>query len=156
MENQMEHQMEKKPRLWLLVIVIGLLVIGILAAVWASFSFDILASSRFPFRPLPRPEFNPADLEFYYIARTVLSTVNIALLVFLIATYATIYTKTRSQFTIGLLIFAIIFLIKDLTESPFITGAFGFSVYGLGPFALLPDMFELAALSVLLYLSVKY
>ena len=142
MENQMEPQMDKKPRLWLLVIVIGLLVIGI--------------SSRFPFRPLPRPDFNPADLEFYYIARTVVSTINIALLVFLIATYVTIYSKTRSQFTIGLLIFAIIFLIKDLTESPFITGAFGFSVYGLGPFALLPDVFELAALSVLLYLSVKY
>jgi hypothetical protein len=156
MENQMETQMEKKPRLWLLVIVIGLIVIGVLAAVWASLSFDIITSSRFPFRPLPPPEFNPADLEFYYIAKTVVSTINIALLVFLIATYVTIYTKTKSEFTIGLLIFAVIFLIKDLTASPFIAGAFGFRLYGLGPFALLPDVFELAALSVLLYLSVKY
>jgi hypothetical protein len=156
MENQMETQMEKKSRLWLLVIVIGLILVGILAAVWASLTFDIITSSRFPFRPLPAPEFNPADLEFYYIAKTVVSTINIALLVFLIATYVTIYSKTKSEFTIGLLIFAVIFLIKDLTASPFITGAFGFRLYGLGPFALLPDVFELAALSVLLYLSVKY
>ena len=156
MENQMETQMEKKPRRWLLVIVIGLIVVGVLAAVWASLSFDIITSPSFPFRPLPPPEFNPADLEFYYIAKTVVSTINIALLVFLIATYVTIYIKTKSEFTIGLLIFAIIFLVKDLTASPFITGVFGFRLYGLGPFALLPDVFELAALSVLLYLSVKY
>jgi hypothetical protein len=141
--------MDKKLRNWLLLIVIGLIVISILAAVWASLTFDNLAFSRFPFRPLPQPEFNPADLEFYYIARTVVSTINIALLVFLIATYVTIYTKTKSEFTIGLLIFASIFLIKDLTESPFITGAFGFRLYGLGPFAMLPDLFEFAALSVL-------
>lgn len=156
METQMENQMEKKPKLWLIVIVIGLIAIGILAALWASLSFDVITSSRFPFRPLPRPEFNPADLEFYYIARTVVSTINITLLVFLIATYAIIYTKMKSEFTIGLLLFAIIFLIKDITASPLITGAFGFNLYGLGPFALLPDLFELAALSVLLYLSVKY
>jgi hypothetical protein len=152
----MENQMDKKQRNWLLLIVIGLIVIGILAAVWAVLSLNVIDSSPFPFRPLPQPEFNPADLEFYYIARTVVSTINIALLVFLIATYATIYSKTRSEFTIGLLIFAIVFLIKDLTASPFVTGAFGFRLYGLGPFALLPDLFELAALSVLLYLSAKY
>ena len=151
----MKNQMDKKLRNWLLLIVIGLIAIGILAAAWASLSFSNL-TSRFPFRPLPQPEFNPADLEFYYIARTVVSTINIALLVFLIATYVTIYTKTKSEFTIGLLIFASIFLIKGLTESPFITGAFGFQLYGLGPFAMLPDLFEFAALSVLLYLSVKY
>jgi hypothetical protein len=156
MEKQMENQMDTKLKIWLVVIVIGLIAIGILAALWASLTFNVLTSSRFPFRPLPLPEFNPADLEFYYIAGTVVSTINIALLVFLTATYVTIYIKTKSEFTIGLLIFAVIFLIKDLTASPFITGAFGFRPYGLGPFALLPDLFEFAALSVLLYLSVKY
>jgi hypothetical protein len=152
----MENQMDKKLRNWLLLIVIGLIAIGILAAVWAVLSLNSIGPSPFPFRPLPQPEFNPADIEFYYIARTVVSTINIALLVFLIATYVTIYSKTRSEFTIGLLIFAIVFLIKDLTASPFVTGAFGFRLYGLGPFAMLPDLFELAALSVLLYLSAKY
>jgi hypothetical protein len=34
--------------------------------------------------------------------------------------------------------------------------AFGFRLFGLGPFAMLPDLFTFAALAVLLYLSVKY
>jgi len=33
---------------------------------------------------------------------------------------------------------------------------FGFWPLGLGPFAMLPDLFTLGALAVLLYLSVKY
>ena len=151
----MENKMDRKVRIWLIIIV-GLIVVAILAAVLASLKFNSFDPSRFPFRPLPPPEFNPADLEFYYIARTVVSTINIALLVFLIATYATIYSKTRSEFSIGLMIFALVFLMKDLVASPLVIGAFGFRASGLGPFALLPDMFEFAALSVLLYLSVKY
>jgi predicted membrane protein len=104
----------------------------------------------------PPPRYIPGDIELFYIVRTVLSAVNITLLVVLIVTYASIYIKTRSEFTIGLLIFAIVFLMKDLAANPFVIGAFGFRLYGLGPFALLPDLFEFVALTVLLYLSVKY
>ena len=150
----MENKMDRKVRTWLIIIV-GLIVIAILAAFLASLIFNSFNPPRFPFRPQPT-EFNPADFEFYYIARTVVSTINIATLVFLIATYVTIYSKTRSEFTIGLIIFALVFLMKDLAASPLVIGAFGFRASGLGPFALLPDLFEFAALSVLLYLSVKY
>jgi len=151
----MENKMDRKFNIWLLIVA-GLIIVAILAAVWASFTFNAFSSSRFPFRPVPAPEFNPADLEFYYIARTVFSTVNIAILVFLIATYATLYSKTRSEFTIGLLIFAVVFLIKDVLSSPFVIGAFRFHLAGLGPFALIEPLFESIALSVLLYLSVRY
>src|SRR4030065_2956560 len=99
----MENKMNRKVRIWLIIIV-GLIVVAILAAVLASLKINSFDPSRFPFRPLQPPEFNPAALEFYYIARTVVSTINIALLVFLIATYATIYSKTRSEFSIGLVI----------------------------------------------------
>jgi hypothetical protein len=34
--------------------------------------------------------------------------------------------------------------------------AFGFRAFGLGPFAMLPDLFTFGALVVLLYLSIKY
>jgi hypothetical protein len=33
---------------------------------------------------------------------------------------------------------------------------FAFRPYGLGPFAFLPNLLETAALSILLYLSIKY
>jgi hypothetical protein len=34
--------------------------------------------------------------------------------------------------------------------------AFGFMPFGLGPFAMLPDLFTLVALAVLVYLTTKY
>jgi hypothetical protein len=146
----MEEQMSKKSNLGL-PIILGLIVIAALAALWAVWTLDW---SQFPSRPLP--PFNPADLQLYYIGRTVLSTVNIALLVFLIATYAALYTKTKSKFTIGLLLFASAFLLKDILSSPFVIGVFRFGLAGMGPFALIEPLFEFIAISVLLYLSVKY
>ncbi len=151
----MEKQMNKKSSTWALIIV-GLTVIAALAALWAMWSLHSFNPSTFPFRPQPAPRVNSADLELYYVARAVLSTVNIALLVFLIATYGTLYVKTRSEFTVGLLIFASVFLIKNIFSSPFVIGAFRFQLAGLGPFALIEPLLELLTLSVLLYLSVKY
>jgi hypothetical protein len=96
------------------------------------------------------------DFEIFYLTFTVISAINIALLVILVVTYASIYNKTRSPFSIGLVIFAGVFLIKDVTENPLVIGVFRFQASGLGPFAFLPSVFELVALSVLLYLSIKY
>ncbi len=106
--------------------------------------------SRGPYLP------NAADLDFYYVARTVFSTINIVLLVVLIINYVSIYLKTRSEFTIGLTMFAVFFLIKDITWSPFVVYLSGYNMFGLGPFAFLPDLFELIGLSMLLYLTVRY
>jgi hypothetical protein len=126
-------------------------------------SSAILAASYFASQSVPSFPFGrgryfvpPGDLDFYYVARTVFSTINIVLLVVLIINYVDIYLKTRSEFTIGLTLFAVFFLIKDITWSPFVVQFAGFNLFGLGPFAFLPDLFELIALSVLLYLSVRY
>jgi uncharacterized membrane protein len=99
---------------------------------------------------------NPGDFELYYMARTIFSTINIVLTIILIFNYTSIYIKTKSEFTIGLVLFAAFFLIKDVAWSPFVIGLAGFGTFGLGPFAFLPDLFEMAALLVLFYLSVKY
>jgi hypothetical protein len=154
----MENHMNRNLKTWLIIVILAVIAVAILAAIWAA---NVIYQSQvyqpgFPFRPLQPPGYIPGDIELFYIARTVLSAINITLLVVLIVTYVSIYIKTRSQFTIGLLIFAIVFLMKDLTSNPFVIGAFGFRLYGLGPFALLPDLFEFVALTVLLYLSVKY
>jgi hypothetical protein len=149
----MNTQMESRRGLiWLTVV--GLIVIaGILAGIWAFYNFEKATSI---FIPRPIQPVNPADIEFFYIARTAFSTVNIALLIILTETYAALYYKTRSQFTIGLLLFALVFLMKEVATSPFVLGVFRFYVSGLGPFALLEPLLETAALSVLLYLSIEY
>jgi len=150
--------MDRNLKTWLILVILAVIAVAILAAIWAA---TVIYQSEvrepgFPFRTLQPPVSIPGDIELFYIVRTVLSAVNITLLVVLIVTYVSIYIKTRSEFTIGLLIFAIVFLMKDVASNPFVIGAFGFRLYGLGPFALLPDLFEFVALTVLLYLSVKY
>jgi hypothetical protein len=136
-------------------ILILLVVLLVLTAVAAVMLAILRRSLDFPFIARQyRP--NPADIELYYIARTVFSTINIVLTLVLIANYVSIYLKTKSQFTIGLTLFASFFLIKDITWSPFVIGFAGFGTFGLGPFAFLPDLFEMAALLVLFYLSVRY
>jgi hypothetical protein len=131
-----------------------LLAVAVLAAFWATV---VLHQPSFEIRRAPPPSgFVPGDFEYFYVAFTIISTINIALLVIVLLTYISIYSKTRSPFTIGLIIFALAFLLKDIAAHPFVVGLFSFRAYGLGPFAFLPGLFELAALSVLLYLSIRY
>jgi hypothetical protein len=151
----MKNRMNKSMRIWLILVI--LIVVAILAALWATSTFWF---PRFPsseFRPPPRPATSiPGDLEFFYTLQTVVSTINATLLIFLLLIYISIYMKTRSQFTIGLIIFSMILLLYALTSNPLVTRIFGFRAFGLGPFAMLPDLFTCAALVVLLYLTLKY
>jgi hypothetical protein len=144
--------MNKRLRLGLVVAIIA--AAAIFAAFWA---LNINQPTFSPFQPRSPPSVGiSGDFEYFYVVFTVISTINIALLVILVLIYADIYNKTRSHFTIGLVIFAVVFLMKDLFSSPFVIGLFSYRAYGLGPFAFLPGIFEFAALSVLLYLSIKY
>jgi len=142
--------MDKGIRNWL--ILATLIVVGILAALWAT-SAVWLPPSRYH---IPPPDNIPGDIELFYTAETVVSTVNVTLSIFLLVIYTNIYRKTRSEFTIGLIIFSAVFLLNALASNPLVVFAFGFRPFGLGPFALLPDLFTLGALMVLLYLSAKY
>jgi hypothetical protein len=152
-EKIMSIHMNKNVKIGL-VITVALIAIAIIAAFWASATIPF--SPEFPERRFPPSGQIFGDFEFFYVAQTVLSTVNIALLIFLLATYIDVYRKTRSQFTFGLIIFSLVFLLRTLTANPLFMWVFGFRAFGLGPFALLPDLFEFVALSVLLYLSAKY
>ncbi len=149
----MEKQMNKRLRYGLIVVILA--AVAIFAAFWA---LVLRQHQIFGFQQIraPPPRYIPGDFQYFYVANTVISTINIALLAILSLIYINIYIKTRSQFTIGLIIFALVFLVQNVTSSPFIAAPFGFRAYGLGPFAFLPGLFEFVALTVLLYLSVKY
>jgi hypothetical protein len=147
MENEMESN--RKFKLGLLLPI--LILVALFGAFWA-------ASIIYQPQQIPqRSQFiSRYDFEFFYIAHAIFSTINIALLIVLVINYVNIYNKTKSEFSFGLVIFASVFLLKDILSSPFVSSPFGFIASGLGPFAVLPDMFEFAALTVLLYLSIKY
>lgn len=143
-------------RLKLGLVLAILLAAALIAAFWAT--TIISQPPDFQIRRIP-PSGGIAiagDFEYFYVVFSIISTINIALLIIVLITYLNIYSKTHSSFTVGLIIFALAFLVKDILASPFVIGLFSFRAYGLGPFAFLPDLFEMAALSVLLYLSIKY
>ncbi|MGB9741008.1 MAG: hypothetical protein ACP5IM_06960 [Candidatus Bathyarchaeia archaeon] len=148
----MNQQMSQKSRTWLLLMLLPLLlVVAILAATWAVSTFWY---PRFPWQS--RHSEIPGDIEFFYVAKTVVSTINITLLIFLLLVYVDLYRKTRAEFTIGLMIFSATLLLYALASNPIVISTFGFRLFGLGPFALLPDLFTFVALMVLVYLSIKY
>jgi len=148
----MKNRMNKSVRIWL--ILATLVVVAIFSALWAS---SIFWFPRYPWEPRPRPPENiPGDIEFFYTAKTIVSTINMTLLIFLLITYIDIYEKTKSEFTIGLIIFSVVLLLNALASNPLVHWTFGFRAFGLGPFAMLSDLFTCAALAVLLYLTLKY
>jgi len=150
----MKHSMSKSVKIPLMLAT--LVAVAMLAAFWATM-YSPLPSLWELLKERPPPRLpSRGDIELYYTAKTVISTINVTLLIFLLVTYIGIYKKTRSEFTIGLIIFSVVLLFYALTSNPIIHWAYGFRAFGLGPFAMLPDLFTCMALAVLLYLTVKY
>jgi hypothetical protein len=143
--------MNRSLKITLIFVILGL--VSVVTAFWAIINGPFSEIPPFVRRP---PMFIPGDIELYYTVQTVVSTLNVALLIILLATYVNMYAKTKAEFTIGLIVFSAVMLLNSLFSAPFLRLGFGFSSYGLGPFAMLPDLFTFAALSVLLYLTLKY
>ena len=151
----MSHHMNKNVKIWL--VMATLVAVALLTTLWA---IMYMPKPQIPFIRPPEefrpPEIVPGDIEFYYTVKTLVSTINLTLLIILLITYINIYKKTKSEFTIGLIIFSMILLLNALASNPLVHWTFGFRAFGLGPFAMLPDLLTCVALIVLLYLSVKY
>jgi len=148
----MNHYMDKNVKIWLMLAT--LVAVALLAAFWAT-TYWYPPLPFHPWEPRP-PEIIRGDIEMYYTVKTVISTINVTLLVFLLITYVGMYRKTGSEFTIGLIIFSMVLLFNALASNPLVHWSFGFRAFGLGPFAMLPELFTCAALVVLLYLTIKY
>lgn len=94
----------------------------------------------------------------------IVAVCNIIVLLFLLENFYHIYKEIRSNFTLGLLIFTVLFLIKNLVHAflvlPFIVMGDIHAIPIIGNkiviISLLPDLLELIALSIFLYLSRKY
>jgi len=87
---------------------------------------------------------------------TILSIINLALAAVLLTAYIGIYRKMRTEFNLILVIVALTLLCFSIVANPLVSAVLGYEASGLGPFFILPDIFALAALSALLYLSLKY
>ena len=98
----------------------------------------------FPFREL---------FETYLLIKTIITSINLVLLLSVFIIYIRIYSNTGSKFSLGLIFFTIALMLKALTSNPILHAIIGFRISGLGPFTILPDLFTLVASAILLYLS---
>jgi hypothetical protein len=154
-------KLEMNRNLKIAAVLIVLVVVGLASYLWATANFPTppFEPRRLPFERFSRDmdwfRSTVADIELYYTLKTVISSINATLLVFLLITYLDIYKTLQSEFTLGLIIFSMILLLYALASNPLMQSIFGFQAIGLGPFAMLPDLFTSLALAVLLYLTMK-
>jgi hypothetical protein len=137
------------------LVVAACIALSLLAGYWAS-AHPPFPSPSLMEQPRPPPQGIPGDIQLYYVLSSIFSTLNAALLVFLLVLYAGIYVKRKVDFTLWLTIFCSVLLLDALTSNPIIQWTFGFHPSGLGPFAMLPTIFTSAALAILLYLTLRY
>ena len=104
--------------------------------------------------PPPQPLLQP-DLWLVNF-KAVTTGGNIILLLCLLVIYARSYGQIKSKFALGLIAFVILLLVQAFTTNPFVQMMWGFRhINALGLFTILPDLFEFAALGILLYISLK-
>ena len=141
----MKNEMNKYAKVGAMLAIVALMA---LLSFWAAASI--------PPPPGGPPGEVPGDMQFYYSANTVVSTINATLSVFLLVAYVQLYKKTPSGFTLALIIVSTALLLNALAFNPYILWVFHFRGSGLGPFAILPGLFTSVTLVVLLYLAFRY
>jgi len=97
----------------------------------------------------------PAGREETKQLKTVISIINLGLIIPLFIIYAGIYRKMRSSFTLGLM--AVIFAlgIYAITSNPLLVGLLGGRAGDIGLFQIIPDLCTTVALVILVRISLE-
>ena len=131
------------------------LVVGIALAVIIGIILSPIVLRPPEITPGPRPPEGNFLLILLSAAKTIISFVNIVLILTLFGLYYRIYSEVRSRFTLGLLLLISVLLMYAITSNPLVHILFGYYTYGLGPFTVIPDIFTTIALIVLLDLTLE-
>jgi len=135
----------------------GLLLVLILI----NLSTVAVVSAQMQRRRFPRPPFDvdPEDipkirklLATYFMGKTITSIVNSVLLLYLLLVYYGIYSNTKSQFSLGLMVMSVALITFTVSSSPLFHWMFNRRLL-FGVFNFIPDMFTTVAAVVLIYLS---
>jgi hypothetical protein len=141
-----EPKKSRVGKLWVLVVLLAGLVAGVLLSDLATLPDEF----RQPFfRGVP--VFNPDPSIRLHI---VLTTVEVALLVSLVIVYLKIYSETRANFALGLVIVLAALLLQTVFSYPLVLGTEGVILVP-GLLTTLADFLTIGAYSVFLYLSLE-
>jgi hypothetical protein len=96
-----------------------------------------------------------SQLSAYIRGKTIISAVNVILLVYLFATYVDMYRQTKASFTLGLVFLSGALLSYSLFTNPVLLTVSGGSqgIRIVRYFNFLPDLFTTVAGTILIYLS---
>ena len=142
------NEMKNKKITAILPVVAIAIVVAVIGLVLASL---ILPPPQTAPPPIPEPD--RVLMDIFLKVKTMISLVNIVFIISLISIYRGIYRQVKSQFTMGLIIVMLVLLMYALSSNPLIHVVFGYKAQGLGPFAMIPDIFTTFALGLLLYIS---
>ncbi len=125
--------------LFIIGLVIGLIISGI------SFEYAKSKGRNFEQR-------TTRMLANWYALNTIIICINISFLLGLLIIYIDTFKKTHSSFMLGLLLFISVLFVQSIVSLPLLHAAFGETISLSGT---LPNLFEMIALSILLYLSME-
>ena len=141
-----EPEKSKVGKLWVVVV----LLLGMIAGVVLSDLATLPKISRPPFLR-GTPYFNPDPSILLHI---VLTTVEVALLVSLVVVYLKVFSETKANFALGLVVVLGALLLQTLFSYPLILGLEGLILVP-GVLTLLADFLTIGAYSLFLYLSLE-
>lgn len=134
------------------IYVVSVILAVILGAILSIILLESFSGTEFPF-PIP-VEYLPA-LRFMMALKTVISFVNIALIILMLGIYLDLYRKIPTNFTRGLLLLIIVLLMNAFTSNPLLFLRYEGAVLSPGMGFIIPDIFTTIALTVLFYLSLE-
>ncbi|MDV3292823.1 MAG: hypothetical protein LYZ70_00960 [Nitrososphaerales archaeon] len=139
----------KQPRRTSKTWVIVALAFGILGGLLLALSIRLQA-----------PQFGPASFFLLSVERAlelhvVLTTIEMVLLFSLVIAYLKVYSETRANFSLGLLIVLFGLLIHSIFSYPLTVNQIGPVLLGSGAFFPYTDLFTIFAYTVFLYLSLE-
>ncbi len=138
-------QQRRTSKLWVVVV----LAFGIVGGLLLALSIRMETS-----------EFGPARFLFLSVERAlelhvVLTTIEMVLLFSLVVVYLKIYSETKANFSMGLLIVLFALLIHSILSFPLTVNQVGPVLLGSGAFFPYTDLFTIFAYTVFLYLSLE-
>ncbi|HUK93249.1 MAG TPA: hypothetical protein VLU98_04350 [Methanomicrobiales archaeon] len=145
--------------------IVLVILISVIVLVLVSFTIPLLVRVPQPGggqnTPKPQganpaqPQQPPAGQEESKQLKTVISFINIGLIIPLFVIYAGIYRSMRSSFTLGLIAVTFALGMYAVTSNPLIVSLSGGRTGDIGLFQIIPDLCTTAALVILIWISLE-
>lgn len=134
-------------KLWVAIVLLSGLIVGVILSNLATVPTEI---RPFPFKGVPYFNLDPTIR-----LHTILTTIEVALLVSLVVIYLKIYSETRANFALGLVIVLGALLLQTIFSYPLVLGMEGPVLFVQGRLPTVSDALTIGAYTVFLYLSLE-